>query len=540
MKKLHYLVFIVLLVVFIGPFVYLGTHIKLVSMVALWQHNLTFVAIKNTLILSFTVATVCLLIGFPLAWLVSRTDLPLKHRFKSWLALPYIIPPYIGAIAWISLANPGSGILNSIFGSGAFNIYSFKGLIFIESSFLFTFVFMTTLSALEKMDASLEESARISGANHFRVFMDITVPLLKPAMINGFLLVFLSTAASFGVPAMIGGPARLHFVTTQIYAFQRIGTENGLLMSIAFSSVLLLSAIILFIGIKLYSKQASHALVTGKTSRPSLIELGAFKPMAAGLVIVFLVLIFILPALALLLSAFSETQGVISFSSLNLNNFARIIFSTEETKRAFSNSFILSISSGLIITLLGFFVGYLQSRSNSRLNHWIEGLVNLPFATPGTVIAVSLILIFSQSFWGSLSLYNTLGLLLVAYILKFFSLSLKTITEAFSQIHPSLDEAARLSGASRARVLIDIYFPLLAPTLLATFFLVMMPCLSELTMTLLLSGPGQESLGVLIYQLQEYSDMNGGGAAVVSVMILTILLLCHFIFEKIQKRRNFA
>lgn len=339
---------------------------------------------------------------------------------------------------------------------------------------------------------------------------------------------------------MIGGPARLHFITTQIFAFQRLGTENGLLMSIAFSSLLMVSSLLLFFGLKLFDDVQKVSMVGGKSSRPSLVELGKLKVPVLITILSFLFIVLIMPFLSLLFSSLSETQGVISLTNIGFKNFSRILFSTEETPRAFYNSFLLSISAGLVITILSFFTAYVQSRSDNKTRNWIEGIVNLPFSTPGTILAISMILVFSQSFWGRWSLYNSLGLLLVAYILKFFSLSLKTLTESFSQIHQSLEEAAQLCGASRFRILIDIYFPILRPALFATFFLIMMPCLSELTMTLLLSGPGQETLGILIYQLQEYSDMGGGGAAVISTLILTFILCFNLAYHLLQERRSIA
>lgn len=539
MRKTSWLVFILVLPFFVGPLLYLLSYTQFSFALALIQEESILISVRNTFFLALSVSTLSVALGLPLAWLVSRTDLPWKNRFRSWFTLPYVIPPYIGAIAWITLANPQSGILNSMTTAGFFNIYSFIGVVFVETSFLFTFVYMTCLSSLDNMDSSLEESARISGANSFKVFKDITLPLVLPSVLNGFLLVFLSTSASFGVPALVGGPARLQFLTTQIFSFQRLGTETGVLKSISLSSFLMLSSLVLFTGLQLFLGSKKYAIVTGKTARPSLISLGAARWILFSVLIFFFFILFVLPNCALLFSALSETQGVINFSSLGFKNFQRILFSTEETPRAFMNSFTLSLGSAFFITACGFFIAYVQSRSTTRLKGWIETAINLPFSTPGTVLAIAVILIFSRSFWGALSIYNTLGIIFVAYIIKYFSLSLKTLTDTFSQIHPSLEEAATLSGASKIRILFDIYLPLLTPALLSTFFLVLMPCLSELTMTLLLSGPGQETLGILIYQLQEYSDMSGGGAAVVATLILIFVFILNSLLSLIQKRRSF-
>ena len=538
MKKIFYVVSLILVAgFFIAPLGYLFLKPALSDLSQILRNENTLKAAQNTFLVSTAVSVFCLLIGLPLAWLLTRTDLPFKAQMRSLFCLPYAIPPFVGAIGWIILANPTSGVLNQWFGLHL-NIYSFWGLVFVETSFLFTFVLLTALTVLDRMDSSLEEAARLSGANGFRVFMDIGLPLLKPAIISGFILSFLSTAASFGVPALIGGPARLYLFTTQIYTYQRMGTGNGLQMSIAVS-VLLGSVTLglLFLSQKVFGQNKNYT-VGGKTARPSLVPLLKWKfPITVVLISLFTV-IFILPLFGILLSSLSRVQGSWNFSDLSFTNYTRVLFETEETLRALTQSFVLGLGAALICTTFAFFFNYFIYRTSWKGRNTAQLALSIPFSTPGTVLALALILAFSQGYFGmGPSLYNTLALILIAYVIKYSSLSMKTIGDGYQQIHPSLEEAARISGAGWWHVMMTIYRPILKTALMASMFLVFMPVISELTMTILLTGPGLETVGTLIFQFQEYSDMGGGGASVLSVLVVAFVLTLNLSLKIISKGR---
>lgn len=538
MKKVFYsLSLVVIFVFFIAPQLRLFFLPQFSDFVSIFENENTWKAVQNTLMVSLAVSLCCLAFSLPLAWLFTRTDLPFKKNFRSWFCLPYTIPPFVGAIGWIILANPTSGVLNQWLGFHL-NIYSFWGLVWVESSFLFTFSLLSSLTVLDKMDSSLEEAARLSGANPMRVFFDITLPILKPALLNGFILSFLATASSFGVPAMIGGPARIYMLTTQIYSLQRTGTANSLQMAIAVSAILGLTTLLLLYSSQLFWGVSKNYTVAGKTPRPTLLPLKKFKSPLIFLLSFILFVIFVLPVVGIFLSALSPIQGSWSFSRLSFENFARVIFQTEETVRALRQSITLALAAALFCTAFSFLLNYFIYRTNYLARSFSSLAISLPFSTPGTVLALAFIISFSQGIFGiGPSLYNTLILILIAYIVKYCSLSFKVIGDAYQQIHPSLEEAAQISGARWTQVMTSIYWPLMKPALIASAFLVFMPALSELTMTVLLTGPGLETIGTLIFQLQEYSDMSGGGASVLSCLVLFFVLTLNFSLKTLSKGR---
>jgi len=502
----------------------------------IFNSSSTFLAIKNTIWVSVCSALMGVILALPLSWLLTRTNLPRSNFLRSAFCLPYAIPPYIGAIAWIYLANPSNGILNNFLGVKFFNIYTNAGLIWVMGSFFYTFILLSLLSALDRMDPSLEEAARLSGAGPIRIFFEITVPIIRPSLISGVLLVLLAAAASFGVPALIGNPAGIFLVTTKIYTYQKMGSMNGIHMAGSLSLILLILAVIVLVANQKIISRGHFKTISGKSARPSMIDLGPSKWPLFFLLTILFNIFFMLPIFGILVSALSKIQGRFDIANFGLQNFSRVFFETDETPRAFYNSFVLAIGVASIAMILGMFMAYMQIKTKAKGRGLIEIFASLPYATPGTVLALALILTFSGSIFGmNFSLYNTLTLIGIAYLAKYLNFSIRTNADGLGQIDDCLAEAARVSGASWWFTMKTIWFPLMKPALVASWFLVFMPAFSELTMTILLTGPGLETLGTLLFQLQEYGDASGGGAAVLALVIIIFVGIINFLVKYFSK-----
>jgi iron(III) transport system permease protein len=496
----------------------------------IWEQSLTATSIKNSLIIcSLTVLLSCFL-AIPIAWLITRSDIGLKKFWRTLFSLPYAIPPFIGAIAWIQLANPSNGLLKNII--PGINIYTSFGLVFVMSTFFYTFILLNVLSTLEKIDPSLEESARISGATPSQVFFKITLPLLLPSLLTGMLLTFLSALANFGIAALIGNPASISMMTTQIYMLQKTASQSGLRLSGALSVVLLVISMSIFALDYYVSNKFRYSLITGKTSRPSLVELGRFKKLATAFLIMMSVILFLLPIAAIFLSSISKVQGAFSWDSMTFENYVTILFKTDETFRALNNSFFLALSTAFLCLILGYILAKISKNLNPKINHLKELFIAVPYAVPGTVLALALTLVVLSY---NLPLYNTLGIILLAYTVKFLNFSYKSLYNGIHQIDQSLIDAAKIAGAHGMARLRHIWIPLLLPFIMASLFLVFMPAFSELTMSVLLSGPGNETIGTLIFQLQEYGDASGSGAAVLSCCTVFFILILNYILKILTK-----
>ena len=266
-----------------------------------------------------------------------------------------------------------------------------------------------------------------------------------------------------------------------------------------------------------FSAQAMRT-IGGKSSRVSQVRLGRATPWALVFVTFMFLVLFLLPVASIALSALSPYQGKIAWSELGFQHFHRVFFETQETPRAIMNSFKLAVGAATATMVLGMLLAYLRVKTNIKGRKALEIIAAIPYATPGTVLAFALILTFSQSVLGfPISLYNTLALIGLAYTAHYLNFAMRTMSDGLGQVDDVLAEAARVAGASWFTTLRTIWFPLMKPALVASWFLVFMPAMTELTMTILLTGPGLETLGTLIFQMQDYSDASGGGAAVLSL-----------------------
>lgn len=476
----------------------------------------------NTMFICGSTVLVSTIISIPLAWLFTRTNVAFKGIWRTIFCLPYAIPPFIGAIAWIYLANPSNGLLKDIF--PWINIYSKTGLIFVMSAFFYTFILINLLSAMEKIDPSLEEAARISGAGSWEVFSKITMPLVVPSLISGMLLAFLSAIANFGIAALIGNAAGISMMTTQIFIFQKMASYTGLKLSGILSLGLLIIAAAVFYLDHVISKRFKFSLVTGKVARTNVIDLGRKNFLAQLLLILMAFILFVLPIGAILIAALSKLQGERALSNFGFQNFYTIFFKTDETYRAVWNSVLLAVGAAVMCSLLGYALSQAGKSISKTLNKVKEAFIAIPYAVPGTVIALSLTLTTLSL---KLPLYNTLGIIFIAYVAKFLNFSYRIINDGVSQVDQTLIDAAHVAGANSWQVFRRIWIPILRPFLMASFFLVFMPAFSELTMSVLLTGPGNETIGTLIFQLQEYGDASGGGAAVLAFCVLLLIIILN-------------
>ncbi len=480
-------------------------------------------AVLGTLQLSAGTTLLALLIGAPLAWLTTRTDLPWRGFFRSMLTIPYIIPPYIAAVAWINLANPEVGALNSLLGKGALDIYSMTGLTWVMALSFYPYVFLTVRAALLSADPSLEDAARMSGARTWRVLRDVSLPLMRPALIASGGLVFMVTASAFGAPALIGNAARLDFLSTSIFDALTSGL-GGMAQASSLACVLLALAVI-----PMFLRARHHAVLTGKASRPTRVRLGRARLPIHLLTLAFVAVAVILPAVAVALTAFMRVAGDFSLSNFTLENFA--VLERSDSGSAIWTSLWLAAAAATAAVVLGGLVAFLQVKTRRRGRHLLATLTAVPLAAPGTVLALGLILVWTTP----LKLVNTVWILLIAYLAKYVALASRAIGEGLGTVDDALPEAARMSGAHGLTLLRTIWIPLVLPALVAGWFLVFMPCFSELTMSVLLVGPGVDTVGTRLFEMREYEAPTA--ASVLATVVLALVVVTNLLLRLLSRGR---
>ncbi len=525
-----------MLLIFFNAF-WVDGQFNLADVAQILQKRETYEALLNSLILSGGVTVTGTIVGTLFAWLVTRTDLPFKRAMKLLFLVPFMLPAFIGALAWKMLLSPRAGYINRLFmdvfgfDGPLFDIYSYAGIILVETMYLFPFVFIQVSGALERMDPTLEESARISGADLLTITRKITIPLVMPSILSGALLIMLYSMAHFGTVAVLGVETGIYNIPTLIYEkiHQSAGSFDSIRTATVLATVLVATAaLILWLQNKVLNK-GRYQIIAGKSFRPSELKLRGLRIPILIFCLIYIGLTIVLPTVTIFLVGGLKTYGL-PFSPENFTweNYRHILFEWDLTRGSIWNSVSLGLTAALITMFAGVIISYVIVKMKVRGKGILEFLGMLPFSVPGSVIALGVILAWSGKF--GVNLYNTVWIILIAYIARYMAFSLKANSAALEQVHDSLVEAARAAGATMGQALRDIVIPLVRPGMMAAFFLIFLPALRELTVSVLLYGPTTRTIGVAIYTLNE------DGETVYSAALAGIALIIIVTGEVLIKR----
>ena len=503
----------------------------------IYTYPLNWNALKNTLITAGFSMVFGVMIAFPLAWLIGRTDMYGRKFFRTLFVMTYMVPPYVGAMAWLRLLNPRAGTLNiflsNLFGlsENPFNIYTTGGLIWVLTTFYYPYAFITISRALENMDPSFEEASKISGASPLRTVMTVTFPIMLPSIIAAGLLVFISAASCYGIPSIIGAPGQIDTVTTRIIDYVYVGSSEGLNDATTLSvSLMLIANLVLYVSTFICGRK-KYITISGKSVRPNIVELGKWKLPVTLLVIVFALIVIVIPFATVAMTSFTKNLG----KPLSAANFTTRYWDTLFTRKAIldtvKNSLISASTAATFGIIISCVMAWLLTRTNAKGRHIPDYLITLGSGTPSIVIALGLIMTMSGRF--GINIYNTLTIMIIAYMVKYMMMGMRTIVSAMSQIHPSLEEAALISGASWQRGFRDVTLPLIMPSVVAGWFLIFMPSFYELTMSTLLYSTNTKTIGYELFTYQTYHSQQMASAIATGILLMVIIV--NWLLNKLTK-----
>jgi iron(III) transport system permease protein len=483
--------------------------------------------VLTTLIIAVSVGAICCLVAAPLGWLVARTDLPLRRTVRTLVMASLVTPPFVGAIAWEMLAAPNSGLLNQLWRAltGAasdealLDIYTLTGVIFVIACYTFPYVFILVANALDRMPGELEDASSMLGAGTWDTARRITVPLALPTLLAGALVAFLQALNLFGSPAILAIPAGFNTLTTKIWSL--FGYPPKLELAAAASLPLLVLTVFLLRAQAMVLGRRGYAVVGAKYGEPRLIKLGALRMPALALCLVVLAMPLFLPYAALFNSAFSPVASrVVGLDTITLKNVFFTFTELSSTMPALKNTFLLAVSAATLGALLALIIAYIVARKAVPGHRALAFLATAPLAIPGIVLGVGLFLSYTRP---PFTLYGTLWILLIAFITIELPSAYQQLGSAFHAVHPELEEAGRMLGASRLRTLADITAPLLRSAVIATWCFIFVAVIRELSAAVILFTSETKVLSVLIFDLKESGDV--GAIAVLSLTMVAITTL---------------
>ncbi|MDQ7729027.1 iron ABC transporter permease [Halomonas sp. SpR8] len=511
----------------------------------LWQvlnSASTWRALWHSLYTSGLGMLIALVLGSLFAFAITLTNV----RGKSWLVfcfmLPMMIPPQVTALSWLQLFGPASPLLKSIgmappLGSPQ-PLYSAEGIALLLGIQSAPLVFLALRTSLLALPRELIEAARISGAKQTQVWSHIILPVTRSGLIAGGAMAFISSLGNFGIPAMLGIPASYYVLPTLIY--QRMASfGTGVLAEMAALSLLIGLLALAGVALQQHLMGRSRFGLGGHSGRSHDFTLGRWRTLVTAALVGILLIILVAPLLALIVSSLVPAVGVpLNVDTATLNAYAEVMGRQGATWRAVRNSLWLAGSAAVVLMLLSLPLAYRLQRLPERWRSMVLSAIEIPYALPGVVLAIACILLFVRPLpIINVALYGTLGLIFVAYLARFLVVCVKPVAASLAQLDPSLEEAAQLAGAGPWRRLGGIILPLVAPALFAGGLLVFLLAVNELTVSALLWSAGNETLGVLIFNLDQGGEsvLAAAVSVLVVVMVASLMLMLSLLAPRLPK-----
>jgi iron(III) transport system permease protein len=484
--------------------------------------------IRNTLIVAGGGTLLGIVIGVSLAWVIHRTTMPGRKWFDLLIAIPYPLGPLVGALAWSQLGAPRDGLINRFYtavtgiNTPLIDIYTPLGIIFVEAIFEAPVAVLIIGAAMQRMDPALEECSSVFGAGKFRTAWKVTLPLMMPAILSAALFMFTSMIGSFAIPTMLGTSSRFYVSTNAMYVLLQ-GYPPNYPLAAALGLVLIAMTAVAVWLVQRVLRGRSYAVISGKNYRPRQVDMGWLTWVLLAGAILYVMLSLVLPMGTLLLASFQGSNAInFDFASWTLRNYKYVMFDFPTTRQAIVNSLILGVGTGTLGVIFATFIAIATHRSRSDGRQLLEQVTMLPQAFPRLIFAVGFLWMILTL---PIKLYGTLIAVLLAYVIVFLPLAYRGMSGVVVQIDKALEEAARVSGATAARVARTVTLPLLRPGLLATWALLFMVSVREISASLFLSGPNTQVLGPAIFSFWDSGGMPRVSAlAVVQAVIILIAL----------------
>ena len=482
----------------------------------------------NTLRFALTSTFISFGLGTFLAWLVHRTNTPLARLIGIITLGRIIIPGILITVAWIFMASPSIGILNSMLGvRGFFNIYSFWGMAWVHSLEMTPLAYLLLSAALQSMDPRLEEASSVAGAGHWTTLIRISLPLVLPAVGAAVMLLVIYTVETFEVPLLLGGRAHVRVYTTEIFSnTSRTPTDWGLSGAYAIA-ILALCAVLLAVYFRLVRHGERYQTVTGKDFRPRRLDLGRWRFLTCGLGFLLIFVITGIPFLVMLYASFLaryQPPSLQAFQTMSLGNYREILDDWAYSLYPLWNSTLVGLGTATALMLLVSAMSYFVYKTRLPGRKLLDFLGFAPIAIPSVVLGAAFLWFYLLV---PVPIIGTLKIIGLAYVTRYMAVALRFVSSSMLQIHSELEEAAAVAGGRWWTNFRRIYLPLLRPGLMAGWFWVMVHAYRELTIALMLARSQNRTAAVVVYDLWEngsFPQLSAFGVLIFALLIVLVAM----------------
>lgn len=502
----------------------------------------TWRALSNSFYTSTLGSFIAMALGCAFAFSMTLTNVRAKPFWIFLFMIPMMIPPQVTALSWLQLFGPASPLLNSLGIAPALGspnpMYSAEGIALLLGIQNAPLVFLIVRSQLLTIPKDLIEAATIASASGKDVLFGIILPLSRSSIASGTALAFVSSLGNFGIPAMLGIPINYLVLPTLIY--QRMaGFGQSVLGEVAALSMMISVLVLVGMVIQQTIQQNSKYSLIGHSSQTFFITLGKWRKYVELLTGATIVFVLVIPLIALIMTSLVPALGMpLNASTISLNAYDEMLNRQGSTLRAFENSIFLATTAAIALMIFSFPASYIIAKASSSIRTAIVSIVEVPYAIPGVVLSIAFILLFVKPIpIINVNIYSTLTLILLAYISCYMAVAMKPVATAVAQMDKSLEEAAQISGARTLNRIVDIVLPLTGPAVFAGGLMVFLISVNELTVSALLWSAGNETIGVLIFGLDQsgYSVLASAISVLVVIMVIAVMLALSLLSNRLPK-----
>jgi iron(III) transport system permease protein len=524
-----------------------------------WTSSTTWAVIGNTLTFAFFSTMLSMIIGVFFAFMVERTDMPLKNFAYAVVPLTIAMPGLLYGIAWVLLLSPRIGLFNlgllALFGQqngiltswagigfteAPIKAYSMPGMIFVDAIRGVGVVFLLTVGIFRNMDPSLEEAAMVAGAAPNKVARLVTLKLMMPGILAAFVYSITGSLETFEVPAIMGLPANIHLLSTKIFLLNK--TDDQAIASAIGIVFVLFAVLAVYVYSRLTRRIERFSTVTGKAYRPRVMKIGSFRYVAAVLVWVYLAIVVIAPFFVMLWASIQPYYAVPTAQAIGRITFDAYSYlvTQPQASTALRNTLLLTLAAPTVTMLVCTLVSWFVVRSRMRGKRLLDVMAFLPQSIPSIMIALALVYLFLTVPWRLIPIYGTVWIIIVAVSTRYLPFGSRSMHGAVLQLHRDLEEAAQVGGVSWAKAFRYIVLPLLLPSIVSGWVFVALHALRETTMALMLYSPSSRVISLLMWDTWQSGEVSRAAAAGVVLMLATSLIILAGRLVDQRRARRFA
>lgn len=502
----------------------------------------------NTVLISLSTCAIAIFFGGGMAWLITRTDIKYKPFLSALFVVPYIMPSWTLALAWLnffrnSLVGGVPGLFTVLTGIPTPNwfAYGFLPISIVQGLHYAPFAYILIGGILKHMDASLEEAAQLLHASRWQIMKRITLPMVKPALLSTFLLAFSSSMSAFAVPAFLGAPVRYHVLTTQLYrTLQGLNPGYGYVMALI---LILIGVAIMMVNQKVLSGRKSYTTITGKSANVSLIPLRGLRLPISLLLALLLVCVTVVPLITFAVESFIVEPGNYSLSNFStvfwigdgatdIANGEPGILKNHSIYNGLLNSFLLSVVCAFLTGTIGLLAGYaIVRKKGSWLSVAVNHLTFFPYLIPSMAFGAIYLSMFSTRHGPIPALYGTFAILALIGTVKYLPFASRAGVNSMLQLGNEIEEAGIIMGISWWKRMIRIIIPIQKTSILSGYLLPYISCMRELSLFILLISPSTAVLTTMLFQYNEKGWNQYANA--INLLIVLVVLLSNWVINKL-------